>query len=164
MLVRTTTADDLPFLRQMLYEAACWRPGDYPPLEQVLERPSLSCYLAGWGRRGDEGVVAVEQGRQLGAAWYRLFTAAEPGRGFVSEDVPELTIAVAPEARGRGMGRRLLGSLIERARAAGYESLSLSVEPDNEVALHLYERAGFETVATDAGAWTMTCRVVETGR
>ena len=108
MLLRTATADDLPFLRQMLYEAACWRPGEHPPLEQVLESPRISRYLTGWGRPGDEGVVAVEHGELLGAAWLRVFSSAEPGHGFVSEAVPELTIAVASEARRRGVGRALL--------------------------------------------------------
>ena len=159
MILRTATAEDLPFLHLMLYEAACWRPGDRPPPEQALESPRVSRYLAGWGRRGDEGVVAVEHGQPLGAAWFRLFPSAERGHGFVAEDVPELTIAVDPEARGRGVGLALLRSLVERARASGHESLSLSVEADNEVAVRLYRRAGFETVATDGGGWTMQRRI-----
>ena len=162
MLLRTATADDLPFLRQMLYEAACWRPGEHPPLEQVLESPRISRYLTGWGRPGDEGVVAVEHGELLGAAWLRVFSSAEPGHGFVSEAVPELTIAVASEARRRGVGRALLRSLLERARASGHESLSLSVERDNEVAVRLYERAGFEAVSGDERAWTMQCLIAST--
>ena len=148
----------------MLYEAACWRPGERPPPEQVLESPRISRYLAGWGRPGDEGVVAVEHGRLLGAAWFRLFSSADRGHGFVSDAVPELTIAVAPEARRRGVGRALLRSLLERAGDGGHESLSLSVERDNEVAIRLYERAGFEAVSVVEGAWTMQCPIVASAR
>ena len=48
----------------------------------------------------------------------------------------------------------ILLALIERAREAGYTSLSLSVEPGNP-ARKLYERHGFRVVDEGADAWTM---------
>jgi RimJ/RimL family protein N-acetyltransferase len=77
-----------------------------------------------------------------------------PGYGFVDESTPELGIAVSPEVRGRGIGRALLASLIEHARAAQLPALSLSVESDNP-ALRLYERLGFEKVGRVENAWTI---------
>ena len=50
---------------------------------------------------------------------------------------------VAPEARGRGVGRALIGSLIEWARAASAPALSLWVADGNEAARRLYESCGF---------------------
>jgi ribosomal-protein-alanine N-acetyltransferase len=76
------------------------------------------------------------------------------GYGFVAADVPELSIAVAPEARGRGFGTQLLGALVAAARDAGHRAISLSVEPENP-ALRLYERPGFRRVGNEGGAWTM---------
>lgn len=55
-----------------------------------------------------------------------------------------MTIAVTPEARGTGLGRRLLGHLVDAATATGAEALLLEVRADNDPALRLYERAGFE--------------------
>jgi ribosomal protein S18 acetylase RimI-like enzyme len=72
----------------------------------------------------------------------------------VAPDVPELTIGVVAEARGRGIGRRLLEHLIEAAREARIDRISLSVEHDNP-AMSLYQRVGFVTVAKDDGATTM---------
>jgi ribosomal protein S18 acetylase RimI-like enzyme len=153
VIVRAATAADLPFLQAMLYEAATWRPESQPPLETVLGDPHAARYLSGWGRSGDAGVVAEEE-RPVGAAWFRLLPADEPGYGFVADDVPEVTIGVAPAARGRGIGSQLLEELVEVARAGGHRAISLSVEPDNP-ARRLYERTGFVRVADDGGAWTM---------
>jgi ribosomal protein S18 acetylase RimI-like enzyme len=153
VIVRPATTADLPFLEAMLYEAATWRPETQPPAEAVLADPHVARYLSGWGRTGDGGVVA-EVDRPVGAAWFRLFSADEPGYGFVAPDVPELSIGVASDSRGRGIGTRLVEALLDVARADGHGAISLSVEPDNR-ARRIYERAGFARVADDGGAWTM---------
>ena len=43
---------------------------------------------------------------------------------------------------------------MEMAKAQGFATLSLSVNPDNP-AMQLYERLGFEKVALVEGSWTM---------
>ena len=118
----------------------------------------LSPSHRGWGRPGDTAVIALENGFPVGAAWYRVFAVDEPGYGFVDEQTPELAIAVVPSQRGKGVGEKLLLALIDRARQAGYTSLSLSVEPGNP-ARKLYERHGFRIVDEGAEAWTMVARL-----
>jgi ribosomal protein S18 acetylase RimI-like enzyme len=154
-VIRPAGATDLPFLEAMLFETVHWRAGARRPvLEQALAKPEVARYVEGWGRPGDAGVVAVEGGPPLGAAWYRLFTAARPGYGFVDERTPELTVGVVAGERGRGVGTALLRALLESAHDAGFERISLSVEPDNPAA-RLYARAGFTRVGGGSGAWTM---------
>jgi ribosomal protein S18 acetylase RimI-like enzyme len=110
---------------------------------QDIQGTAFGKYLAEWGRPGDAGVVAWDtRGSRIGAAWYRLFPPAHPGYGFVSADVPELTIRVLAEARGQGIGDSLLRALAEHARQEGYRALSLSVDRGNP-AQHLYARHGF---------------------
>ncbi|WP_342747788.1 N-acetyltransferase [Halomonas denitrificans] len=53
------------------------------------------------------------------------------------------SFCVHPEARGSGLGRRLLESLEARARAREAEVLGLEVRADNDVAMGLYRRMGF---------------------
>jgi ribosomal protein S18 acetylase RimI-like enzyme len=146
--IRAVTSADLPFLRDMLWEAAAVAE-ELRTLgkEASLALPHVAKYLAGWGRPGDFGVIAIdEQGRPLGAAWARLFPADHPGYGFIAEDVPELSIGVSDAARGQGVGGALIDGLLAAAREAGFARVSLSVDRNNP-ALRLYQRHGFR----DAG-------------
>ena len=142
---RPVTAEDFTFLATMLGESAVWRPDKpTPTADQVLADPRYARYLAGWPRQGDYGLVAVQDG-PVGAAWYRSYTEAIHGHGFVAEDVPELSIAVIASRRHEGIGRRLLLGLIEASVAQGCRALSLSVA-ENNPARRLYESAGFVLV------------------
>lgn len=135
----------MAFLAAMLGESAVWRPDKPTPTgEQVLADPRLAMYLAGWPRPGDHGLVAVDD-RPVGAAWYRTFTEESHGHGFVAEDVPELAIAVVASRRREGIGRRLLGELIDASVAQGFAAVSLSVNRENP-ARALYESVGFQPV------------------
>jgi len=146
--VRVAGAADVDVLRAMLYEAFTWRPGVAAPPAEVVARPEVAKYVDGWGRPGDLGVVADDD---TGAAWIRLFTHDDHGYGFVAPHVPELSIGVAKEARGRGVGTALLEELLSRA---GDTPVSLSVETDNP-AVRLYERFGFVRVGYVGTSWTM---------
>ena len=110
-------------------------------------------YLAGWPQPGDYGLVA-EDDEPVGAAWYRTYTAANHGHGFVAEDVPELSIAVIASRRREGIGRRLLSELIVASVAQGYRALSLSVA-ENNPARGLYASAGFVVVDKHGHTYTM---------
>lgn len=146
---------DLPFLGAMLYEAAFWRPeSPLPPLEEALGDPTLAVYLEGWGQPGDHGLVAHLSGSPVGAVWVRRFDEHRHGYGFVDPDTPELTIAVSPAFRRRGLGGCLLSTIIAQQRLAGTSRLSLSVEDDNP-ARTLYEQHGFVTHDAAGGARTM---------
>ncbi len=153
MEVRDAGRADRPFLEEMLREAAMWRGNEYAG--DVLGDPHIARYVGGWGKDGDTGVVAQdERGQPIGAAWYRFFAPEEHGFGFISQDVPELTVAVRPGARGREVGTALLEALIVRARRAYVRALSLSVEEDNP-ALCLYQRLGFVPIRRVGNAVTM---------
>ncbi|MGE5460283.1 MAG: N-acetyltransferase family protein [Solirubrobacterales bacterium] len=159
MNIRPATVADADFLKKMLYEAATWNP-DWPR-EQVIEAladPLLERFHRDWGRAGDTGVIAELDGVPVGAAWFRLFSAAEPGHGFVDEQTPELGIAVEPLHRRKGIGETLLRALISEARQQGFHALSLSVAPHNRSRM-MYERTGFEKVGEEGDSWTMLLRL-----
>ena len=147
-MIRRGSALDVPFLRDMLHHAYYWRESDADASEPV------SRYVANFGRRGDAALIAIEDHRRVGAAWYRLFTHDEPGFAFLDESTPEVSIAVVPNMRGRGTGSQLLSALMERARQEGYPALSLSVERDNP-SIKLYERHGFRPVREEGDTVVM---------
>ncbi|HEY9557229.1 MAG TPA: GNAT family N-acetyltransferase [Acidimicrobiales bacterium] len=154
--IRPATSAEGPFLQRMLAIAADWRPGSVVrSVEEVLAEPKLAHYVLGWPRAGDFGVVASDDdGRLVGAAWCRFFTADDPGFGFVSSEVPEVSLGVVSGFRRRGVGRQLMVGLVDEARSRGIGRLSLSVEVDNP-AMDLYAELGFVPVADADGAATM---------
>ena len=62
-----------------------------------------------------------------------------------------LNLCVGEAFRCRGVGRRLLGALIERAADAGMADAFLEVRPSNTVAIRLYLALGFEQVGMRRG-------------
>ena len=59
-----------------------------------------------------------------------------------------LNLCVGPHAQSQGVGRVMLGCLLEVARDHGADSVYLEVRPSNGHALALYRSEGFRTVGT----------------
>ncbi|MBU6244514.1 MAG: ribosomal protein S18-alanine N-acetyltransferase [Actinomycetales bacterium] len=70
------------------------------------------------------------------------------GLFVLGADADVQTIAVAADAQGGGIGRTLMHRLIDLARERGAVQLMLEVRSDNEGAIGLYERLGFERIST----------------
>lgn len=93
--------------------------------------PAWWAELAGRPRR--DYVAAVEDERIVGYA----------GLDHAGEVADVMTVAVLPRARGRGLGRRLLAELADRAQERGAAYLLLEVRADNAAARRLYDSVGF---------------------
>ena len=154
--IRAIGPADQAFLWEMLYHAIYVPPGAQPVSRELLEDPRLRIYAEGWGRSGDEGFVALDGSLRIGAAWLRFLGGDPAGYGYVDSDTPELSIAVVPEYRGRGIGSMLLERILSEARA-NLPAISLSVSLENP-ALELYRRFGFEVLARREDSATMVLR------
>jgi ribosomal protein S18 acetylase RimI-like enzyme len=155
--IRELTTKDESIVWEMLRYAA-----QQPSIASVRSQPYLARYAADWGRYGDCGYVASQQGIPIGAAWLRLWLG-ERGFGYVNDETPELGLAVLPDYRGRGIGPELLDRVLQSARER-FAGVSLSVRSDNPV-LRLYERSGFVKAAgsehlnrADSISFTMICK------
>mgnify|MGYP006159411319 CR=1 FL=1 len=116
---RPASPGDVKLLTRMLWVAFNWR--DEAVSEQHWPDPTAAAkYVDGFGRHGDAGVVAAVAGQGVGAAWYRLLPADDPGYGFVAADIPEVTLGVASKARGRGIGTALMQRLLDIALQARF--------------------------------------------
>lgn len=69
------------------------------------------------------------------------------GEWIIMDEAHITTIAVAPEAQGKRFGERLLIALLTEAKGRGARRATLEVRVSNAVALKLYAKYGFETVA-----------------
>lgn len=177
--IRPLRAEELGFLREMLYQALYVPEGEDPPPREILYEPQIARYVTTWNIREDLALVAeaaiagdeaadaasgdapatgADSHKLIGAIWGRRFSEDEPGFGFVSEDTTELSMAVSPEYRGRGVGAALLEAFLADVRKRGRPAISLSVDRRNP-ALRFYERAGFAEHATAGNSVTMLLRL-----
>lgn len=84
-----------------------------------------------------------------------LVQVARLGRrtvGFIlsrhaADEAEILSVATAPRAQGRGIGRELLTLHLRRLAGLGIHAVFLEVDESNTPARRLYDRAGFREVA-----------------
>jgi len=143
LVIRPAVQDDLEVLWDFLAMAAY-----EPDPEAAKAVPLVAKYLVGWQRSGDFGFLADENGEIIGAAWARRFSAEELKFHYGDEETPKVSIGVKPNARGQGVGEKLMRALIDEAgrRELG---LCLSVRSENP-ARRLYERLGFRDIPGSA--------------
>jgi L-amino acid N-acyltransferase YncA len=60
--------------------------------------------------------------------------------------VGEVSVYVGETARGAGLGRALLETLVERSEEVGYWTLTAGAFPENEASLRLHKACGFREV------------------
>jgi len=128
----------------MLYQALYVPEGQPPFPRDILREPDIACYVQGWGRFDDWGLLACDGETPVGAIWLRQWTGAEKGYGYISPAIPELSIAILPEYRNLGLGSRMIKTVISMVQGC-YPGLSLSVVASSP-ARRLYERLGFQKV------------------
>ncbi len=146
MLIREFAPDDWdevwPIIREVVRAADTYTYDPAMTPEQARET---------WIEPSDESgltVVAVREDRILGTA---KMGRNRPGPGA---HVSTASFMVAADARGRGVGRGLVGHALGWAREQGYAGMQFNaVAASNVHAVRLYETLGFQIVGTVPGAF-----------
>lgn len=111
-----------------------------------------------WDRahRTDCRFVAREPGRPGLLGWAALSRVSER---CAYGGVAEVSVYVAADARGKGVGRALLEALIRASEEAGVWTLQAGIFPENVASLAIHRRCGFRVVGVREklgqlrGAW-----------
>ncbi len=131
------------FLREMLFEAIYLPEEEKQKLSKdIILHPDLKKYYENWGKKGDIAIVAELHNELIGCGWSRLFSFRNKGYGYIDDKIPEISVAVSPGYRNRGIGTRLIRELIRESNNKGFPCLSLSVSKNNP-SVHLYLRENF---------------------
>lgn len=98
--------------------------------------------LAAHAARGDPYLVAELDASIAGFAKYGPFRSGPGYAGAV-----ELTVHLAPKARGKNIGRKLMAALMSHAKTAGKNVMIAGVSGENAQAVGFFTHMGFEKVA-----------------
>lgn len=88
-------------------------------------------------------LVAVDDSNVLG--WAALSSISDR---CVYGGVSEVTVYVATEAQGRGIGYKLLSALIKDSEKNNMWTLQAGIFPENQASINLHKKCGFRIVGT----------------
>lgn len=134
MHIRPMTAADWPAVRAIYDEGIATRNATF-----ITTSPDWPEWDA--GHLAACRLVADEAGTVVG--WAALSPVSSR---CVYAGVAEVSVYVASRAQGRGVGRALLGALIEASEAEKLWTLQAGILPENTPSVTLHERLGFRIV------------------
>ena len=128
VIYRRMTPEDVPFISQLE--------------EETFSMPwSASSFLEMISKEDARYYVAEEDGRILGGCGVLMVA----GEGNITN------VVIAPASRNRGIGTAMLQHLMMEGDKEGLTAYTLEVRVSNVVAIHVYEKLGFESVGVRPG-------------
>jgi len=126
-------------------------PEHWPAVREIYEQgiasgnATFETELPDWQKwdsshRKDCRLVAVEAGRDSIIGWAALSSVSARR---VYSGVAEVSVYAAAEARGRGVGKALLETLVTESEANGVWTLQAGIFPENKPSLALHKECGF---------------------
>ena len=128
VIYRRMTPEDVPFISKLE--------------EETFSMPwSASSFLEMISKEDARYYVAEEDGRILGGCGVLMVA----GEGNITN------VVIAPASRNRDIGTAMLQHLMMEGDKEGLTAYTLEVRVSNVVAIHVYEKLGFESVGVRPG-------------
>jgi len=135
VIVRDARPDELAGIGDL--RVAAYRADGFLPADSGY---TATLHALGADGRG-EVLAAVDDGQIVGTIMLQAWPSGEIAQRAGDAEVRAL--AVAPHARGRGIGAALVNAVIDRAASRGIRRLLLLTLPEMRAAHRLYTEAGF---------------------
>lgn len=137
-LIRSAEAGDLAAIADIYRESVLNGVASYeiepPSLDEMRSR------FAAITAAGYPYIVATDAGGDILGYAYASAFRTRPAYRWLVED----SIYLAPAARGRGIGKALLGELIERCTALGFRQMVAVIGGAHPASIAVHRSAGFE--------------------
>lgn len=156
MRIRLMKDEEIYLLKDFLYEAIFQLDENNLLPRDVIKQPELSIFIDNFGREDDYCLVAEYDGKIVGAVWARILSGEVKGFGNVDNETPEFAISLYKEYRNKGIGTKLMKSMLQLLKEKGYKQTSLAVQKDN-YAVKMYQKVGFRVVKELEEEYLMIC-------
>ncbi|MDB5524543.1 MAG: Phosphinothricin N-acetyltransferase [Rhizobium sp.] len=138
--IRDAALADVPVITEIYRESVLNGIGTYE-LEAPSETDMSSRFNAITGQNYPYLIAEDENGAILGYAYASAFRTREAYR-YLAED----SIYVSPEARGLGVGGKLLDALLSRTASLGIRQMVAVIGGANPASIAVHEKGGFKHV------------------
>ena len=159
--IRQLREDEYHLLKEFTYQAIFLRDENILVPRTVLDDPKLRVFYEGFGKPDDECLVVEVDNKVVGAVWTRILSGEVKGFGNIDQFTPEFGISLYKEYRNKGLGTKLMESMLELLKIKGYIRTSLAVQKDN-YAVNMYKKAGFSIVKELEEEYLMVCDLQNT--
>lgn len=143
MLIREIQKQDNPQIANVI--RTVFIEDDFPKTGTAFEDKQLDFMFESYEKSKAVYFVVENNGKIVGGAGVSKLAATE-------ENICELQkMYILNEARGNGLGNKLIQLCLDKAKEFGYEKCYLETLPTMKVAQHLYQKLGFEYLDKQLG-------------
>lgn len=151
--IREIRKEEYNLLDDFLYEAIFIPKGTSKPPKKITKNEELQVYIKDFGTYKDDNCLIAEYDNKIvGACWTRIID----DYGHIDNKTPSFAISLYEEYRGKGIGTKLMKSMLAFLKEKGYRKTSLSVQKNN-YAVKMYENVGFKIIDENKEEYIMLC-------
>ena len=153
LYIRELKENEYKILDNFLYEAIFIPKGMKKPPREIINNEELQVYVKDFGNYKDDNCIVAELNNKIvGACWTRIMN----DYGHIDDNTPSFAISLYEEYRGKGIGTKLMETMLKLLKDKGYKKTSLAVQKDN-YAVKMYKKVGFKIIDENKQEYIMIC-------
>ncbi len=153
LYIRELKENEYKILDDFLYEAIFIPKGMKKPPREIINNEELQVYVKDFGNYKDDNCIIAELNNKIiGACWTRIMN----DYGHIDDNTPSFAISLYEEYRGKGIGTKLIETMLKLLKNKGYKKTSLAVQKDN-YAVKMYKKVGFKIINENEQEYIMVC-------